>query len=202
MGYYRNPPNISDVHYVNNAGIGGLFGENGNNGLIVIIKKERLPSVDYGTEYIAPFDISANDKETITLKVRSYYNGNYSLLGTYSYYYDAYPPPPPPTANPTGEGITYLNAVVIPITINSEPNTIVYYTLDGSTPSQDSILYTAPLNLTGVRIIYTLKVIAYNQYNIASTVNTYLYEFRSDNGSLARLGARIILSTIKTNKRR
>jgi hypothetical protein len=201
-GYNKNPPNIGDTYYANNAGVGGLYGESGNNGLIVIIKEQPLPSVEYGTEYKVPFDISANDKDTITLRVRSYYNGHYSLLGSYSYYYDAYPPPSAPTANPTGEGITYLNAIIIPVTINSEQNTMVYYTLDGSTPSQDSMLYTAPLELTGVKTTFTLKVIAYNQYNIASAVNTYLYEFSSDNGSLARLGARTALGMFKLNRRR
>jgi len=55
------------------------------------------------------------------------------------------PFPPPPVISPAGG--TFTDSVTVTIT-DSAPSTTIYYTLDGTTPTTNSALYSAPLLLT------------------------------------------------------
>jgi hypothetical protein len=56
----------------------------------------------------------------------------------------------PPAFSPSGG--TFINSVTVTLT-NATPGAAVYYTLDGSTPTTNSLLYAAPLTVTNTTII-------------------------------------------------
>lgn len=62
--------------------------------------------------------------------------------------------------------------------ISGTPDAEIYYTLDGTTPSNTSTRYTAPISLTGVEGLkknYTIKAIAYKTGMYTSNVTSYDY---------------------------
>jgi sugar lactone lactonase YvrE len=65
----------------------------------------------------------------------------------------ATPPPPIPNVPPNGF------ALGLPITIaDSTSGAVIYYTIDGSTPTAQSLLYTAPVTVTGTQVLSAIAV--------------------------------------------
>jgi hypothetical protein len=69
---------------------------------------------------------------------------------------------------------TYTAAQMVSLA-DDTPNAIIYYTLDGSTPTTASAIYSAPLPITATTTVNAIAV--ENGYNPSSTLSaTYLYE--------------------------
>ena len=124
------------------------------------------------TRYTAPFTVSLNSGNTIqTVKVKLIdYGLEISDSATYKLGVIA------PTISPAG-GLYYTGVTV---TINGHQGNDVYYTLDGSTPTSASTLYTAPFIVTSTS---TVKAVAYDgtsysdvveeTYTIKDIINKY-----------------------------
>lgn len=61
------------------------------------------------------------------------------------------------------------------ITVSAEDGTKVYYTVDGSDPTKDGILYEEPIRLTQEGV-FEVKAVAYNEKEIPSVVVSQTYE--------------------------
>jgi hypothetical protein len=81
----------------------------------------------------------------------------------------------PPTLTINLIGGTYQGAQTIVLTA-SEPSNI-YYTLDGSTPTTSSTVYSAPISISASK---TLKYFAVDNSGNASTIGTQSYTIRND----------------------
>ncbi len=77
-----------------------------------------------------------------------------------------------PTANASPKGGLYNNDKVITLSMNKAGN--IYYTTDGTTPTNESILYTGPITLTSTSTT-TLKFIAVDTDGKSSPVYTETY---------------------------
>ena len=95
-----------------------------------------------------------------------------------------------PVFNPAGGVI--LNPFVTVSISTTTPGATIHYTLDGSTPSNNSLQYTAPLNVTTTT---TVKAIAYLGAQ-SSSVASATYTFPVSVASLADLRAQTVDSTI------
>ena len=67
---------------------------------------------------------------------------------------------------------------VIPLKMVTLTMGKIYYTLDGSEPTQNSMVYTAPILLEGP--VITVKAIAVNQYGVSSKVVTATYQINTN----------------------
>jgi hypothetical protein len=81
--------------------------------------------------------------------------------------------PPTVTVSPAGGTFTSNQNVIL----STEAGAIIYYTLDGSTPTQSSSVYTAPLTMTSSK---TLKYFAKDTAGNVSTVQTQTYTLNLD----------------------
>ncbi|WP_051052793.1 starch-binding protein [Fulvivirga imtechensis] len=90
---------------------------------------------------------------------------------------------PDVSANPAGG--SFMTGDVVSVTLSAtddnDPSPDIYYTTDGTTPTQASTLYTGAIELTTTT---TLKVIAYDDQEAASAVETFEYNFESIGGGL------------------
>lgn len=86
-----------------------------------------------------------------------------------------------PTISPNG-GSDLTEAQTV--TISGDAGDTFYYTLDGSTPSNESTEYTAPFTVSETT---TVKAIAYNAAGDASTVTSAIFSFRVAASSIADL---------------
>ena len=86
-----------------------------------------------------------------------------------------------PTISPNG-GSDLTEAQTV--TISGDAGDTFYYTLDGSTPSNESTEYTAPFTVSETT---TVKAIAYNSAGDASTVSSAIFSFRVSASSIADL---------------
>ena len=93
------------------------------------------------TLYTGPFTLT----EDTTVKVRAYLDGlNPSLIATAFFDHDV-PTVNAPTITPGGA----VSSDPVDVTLaTSTPGAALYYTLDGSTPTESSTLYTGPFTLT------------------------------------------------------
>ncbi|HYG37741.1 MAG TPA: starch-binding protein, partial [Cytophagales bacterium] len=84
--------------------------------------------------------------------------------------------PPVVNATPTGGSFTSGNPVSVTLSASDDSGVApeIYYTLDGSTPSDASSLYTSALSISQTT---TLKVIAYDNQDFASSIGTYNFTF-------------------------
>lgn len=82
--------------------------------------------------------------------------------------------PPTLVAAPTFSLESGLYTSAQTLTLSSEPNTFIYYTWDGSTPTSSSERYTLPLELSEDGI-YEIKAIAFNDKGEASEVASAQY---------------------------
>ena len=100
--------------------------------------------------------------------------------GEYGFFY--FTAPTPGKAN--GQGIRYIASTPKPsvpggvynqttaVTVILEGNGTIYYTLDGSIPTMESICYTEPIRLSKTTV---LRTVAYAQGYLKSFVGTYTY---------------------------
>lgn len=86
-----------------------------------------------------------------------------------------------PTITPNG-GSDLTEAQTV--TISGDAGDTFYYTLDGSTPSNESTEYTAPFTVSETT---TVKAIAYNAAGASSSVVTANFQFRVSASSIAEL---------------
>ena len=120
---------------------------------------EFVPTVTYGTQW----PTAAYYKLTINLSNTSTSNGGIDLASIQFY-------------APAGE-VLVAKPVIAPaggtfaepqtVTITAADECSVYYTLDGTEPSQESTLYTAPFSVSET---CTVKAIAYDQDDNASSI--------------------------------
>jgi len=95
---------------------------------------------------------------------------NLQLQGTDVPTPDTTPPTIPTASLPTG---TYTSAQSLALTATDDSGEVtIYYTADGSTPSQASLRYESPITISADT---TLKAIAYDAANNASEVVTFDY---------------------------
>ncbi|MDE6443847.1 MAG: chitobiase/beta-hexosaminidase C-terminal domain-containing protein, partial [Muribaculaceae bacterium] len=92
----------------------------------------------------------------------------YGTIGNYVPPIPPIPTPTKPVVTASPDGGTFSNSVTVSLSVS--PATDIYYTLDGSTPSQSSTLYTAPLTFTETT---TLKTFAAN--DSGSDIKTFTY---------------------------
>ena len=163
--------------------------------------------------YISPEDGTSIDftgyNETKTLNIMAYSTGNGIESSVTSYYYTFAPAVPLPIASPTGAASLYQNSEVVPITISCSDNqAVIWYTLDGTNPSNDyevsptSIEYQgSAFNITGSGETIVLKIIAYNETD-TSDINTYRYIFRTYNYLREGTGTRTYSNMFRANKKR
>ncbi|MDB5103204.1 MAG: hypothetical protein JWP91_893 [Fibrobacteres bacterium] len=76
-----------------------------------------------------------------------------------------------PGANPPG---VYAFTDSVAVTLTGEPGAVIYYSLDGSTPDNNSTLYTGPVRLRGAS--YTVKAVAYMKGRDHSDITANNYE--------------------------
>ncbi|HBD94896.1 MAG TPA: hypothetical protein DDY71_06555 [Spirochaetia bacterium] len=108
------------------------------------------------TKYIAPFTLT--EEKTYTLKTIAYNGSIFSDVVEKSYIIDK----PTQIIQPplvTPESNTYENDILVSLTPLTN-GSVIYYTLDNSTPTKLSTKYTVPFTLTEEKT-YILKAIAY-----------------------------------------
>lgn len=131
------------------------------------------PSASNGLTYTAAFTVSTNTTVK-AIVIDSKGLSSTTATANYTMGLDA------PVVSFSPASKTFVNGTNNPITINVspiEPNTKIYYTLDGSTPNANSTLYTAPINVTGTDITRTIKAIAIDKLSQTSEVATGTYVF-------------------------
>lgn len=79
------------------------------------------------------------------------------------------------TPTPNIESGTYYQPLDIELTCTT-PNAIIHYTLDGSTPDENSPVYVSPIHIASD---ITINAIAYKNGIPHSAVNTFIYTFSS-----------------------
>ena len=92
----------------------------------------------------------------------------------------AIPSPPPQVATPVLTPATASNLPVIVTITDATPGAAIYYTLDGTLPTQNSTLYTGALSLTAASVVraaaftngWTPSVAAVGEYVPVLTTNT------------------------------
>ncbi|NJK91334.1 MAG: hypothetical protein HC904_05570 [Blastochloris sp.] len=104
------------------------------------------------------YDRTLTDEER--WDIESYFHAKYAV--------GVQPVTPAPTMDSPGG--TYPGAQLVKI--NTRPGTSIYYTTNGSTPSYNSILYTAPIAVSGTT---TIKAIAYRMGYADSSVVSETY---------------------------
>jgi hypothetical protein len=80
--------------------------------------------------------------------------------------FSSIPPPPTVTASPNGGAFSSVS-----VTLSSDQTSIIYYTLDGSEPTESSLVYSTPIEILSSS---TLKFFAVNE-NGSSQINTQTY---------------------------
>ena len=63
---------------------------------------------------------------------------------------------------------------ILPLKLSSNTAGSIYYTMDGSEPDENSLVYTAPIFLDNGE--YTIKAVFVNQYGLVSDVVTKRYQ--------------------------
>lgn len=148
--------------------------ENGEAGSV-----EFLPTASSGTEW--PKD--AYYKLTINLSNSSTSNGGLDLASIMFYAPSGGVTVTKPTISPAGG--TYITGETQEVTLTSEGNTI-YYTLDGSNPTDESTLYTIPFVVSSS---CTVKAIAYDDDDNTSSIASAEFKFLTPWTSIADLCA-------------
>jgi len=120
------------------------------------------------TRYTTPITISG----TTTLKFMARDNvGNVAAVQTRNYIIDT---PPTVTANPRSGAYNLSQTVTLTATDNSDPNPVIYYTLNGGNPTTSSTRYTAPITISSTT---TLKFVPVDNRGNQGDVVTEHYIF-------------------------
>ena len=102
-----------------------------------------------------------------TLEVREqFFDGDWSKIGSNSLFVDLQPPVT--VANPSSGQLTYPATIIL----SKDELGTTYYTLDGSTPTNASIVYTSPIALVAAS---TLKYYSVDALGHTETVKTEIY---------------------------
>lgn len=118
---------------------------------------------------------SVNITDTNVLHIHNYQNGNYDNTTTYEYVPD-FTNPPPPTALPTGIDEIFSNNAIITLAC-ADTTATIYYTLDGTIPTDYSAAYSGTITIPVSNIPVVLKTRAYDPTGNASEITTYTYTF-------------------------
>jgi hypothetical protein len=132
--------------------------------------------------YTAPIAIPTNS-ENVVLKVRGYSEGwipsavltaNYKVTGTL---------PAPEFNYPSGlygnvSGTEYEDGLKITLAVDEEySNVSIYYTTDGSDPTQDSTLFTDPIRVPDLAQGFTIRAKAFKPDWISSAISEEVYSY-------------------------
>ncbi|WP_262106714.1 chitobiase/beta-hexosaminidase C-terminal domain-containing protein [Arthrobacter sp. Marseille-P9274] len=127
------------------------------------------PDTD-STLYTGPIDITAEGATTLKFIA---FNGVASDIVTETYTLDF--TAPAVTADPAG-GTLAAGSLV---TLTASENAAIYYTLDGSQPTDQSLSYSGPMEVTGAS---TLRAIAIDQAGNVSDIGAWTFEAADGSG--------------------
>ena len=121
--------------------------------------------------YTGSFTVS-NPTTVMAISLDS--NKQVSSVKTNSYTFNI--PAPVVYANPTGANFPDKTVTVSLSDSSPRPPVVIYYTLDGSTPTKASTIYTKPITITDSNTVY-LKYIAIDSEGRVSMVDSQKYTF-------------------------
>ncbi len=159
---------------------GGTFG---NAQVVTLASSTASAAIYYTTdgstpttaspEYTSPITLSANTTIRAVASATGYVQ---SSVSTASFTFNAQTPAPSVTPNAG----TYSGAQSVSMS-DTDATAVIYYTLDGSTPSASSATYKAPLS---VGASTTVKAIAIDPALAGSGVTTAVYQVQAPGGSI------------------
>lgn len=147
--------------------------------ITVTLSGENNTTIRYTTDGTAPTSSSPQYTgpltftSTTTLKAIAVRGSHQSEVGTFTYTQET--PPEAPTATP-GDGHEFDTSVTVSLA-SVTPGVTIYYTTDGTTPSNTSAAYTGPLTFA---VTTQLRAIAYAPSGVKSTVSTFNYVRQGD----------------------